>query len=197
MHSFRRSVAAVLGALAACGAVLAASAPAAAAPVEAAAATIVWADERLESVFGDPVGSSLRVPGLGELCDEPFACRVDLSAQGGTFAPPPAQTLSAEADGDGVAAWSVEGGTATLPAGTHRVDAALTLPDGAIVRTAAPLVLEVAQRALDVSVRVDEDPGSVRAPSSWGSWAASTSTSSTPATSSSRCGRRPASGRWS
>lgn len=159
MHSFRRSAAAILGALAACGAVLTASAPAAAAPVDAVAPSIVWADERLESVFGDPIGSSLRVPGLGELCDEPFACRIDLSAQSGTFAPPPAQPVSAESGGDGVAAWSVEGGTAVLPAGTHRVDAALTLPDGAIVRTAAPLVLEIAQRALEVAVRVDEDPG--------------------------------------
>ncbi len=159
MHSFRRSAAVILGALAACGALLTASAPAAAAPVGAVAPSIVWADERLESVFGDPIGSSLRVPGLGELCDEPFACRIDLSARGGTFAPPPVQSLSAEPGGDGVAAWSVEGGTATLPAGTHRVDAALTLPDGAIVRTAAPLVLEVARRALEVAVRVDEDPG--------------------------------------
>lgn len=159
MHSFRRSAAAILGALAACGAVLTASAPAGAAPLDALAPSIAWSDERLESVFGDPVASSLRVPGLGEVCDEPFACRIDLSAQGGTFAPPPTQALSAEPDGAGVAEWSVDGGTATLPAGTHRVDAALTLPDGAIVRTLEPLVLEVAQRALDVSVRVDGDPG--------------------------------------
>lgn len=159
MHCFRRSVAVILAALAACGAVLTASAPAGAAPLDALAPSIEWSDARIESVFGDPVASSLRAPGLGEVCGEPFACRIDLSAQGGTFAPPPARTLSAEPDGSGVAGWSVEGGTATLPAGTHRVDAALTLPDGAIVRTSAPLVLDVAQRALDISMRVDGDPG--------------------------------------
>ncbi len=159
MHSFRRSVAVTLGALAVAGAAVTAAAPAVAAPVDPPTPGIAWADERIEAVFGGPVASSLRVPGLGDVCDDLFACRIDLSARGGTFAPPPAAALVAEQGGDGLASWSIDGGTATVPAGTHRVDAALTLPDGAILRTAQSLLLEIAPNALDVSVRVDGDPG--------------------------------------
>lgn len=156
MHSSRRRIAAVLGALAVTGLALLGAPPATAAPM---APSIAWADARIDAVFGGSVESSLRVPGLGDLCDELFACRIDLSARGGSFAAPPAQTLFTDPAGDGTAFWSLEGGTAALPAGTHRLDAALTLPDGAVLRTDEPLTLEVAQNSLEAAVRLDADPG--------------------------------------
>lgn len=156
MHSPRRRIAVAFAALAAVATALLAPAAAVAAP---AAITIAWSDARLETVFGGAVQSSLRIPQIGELCADAFACRIELSARGGSFAPPQPDAIVAEPAGDGIASWSLEGGTALLPAGTHLLDAALTLPDGAVVRTTEPLEIEVDPNRLEVAVSVAEDAG--------------------------------------
>jgi len=155
MHSLGRRIAAVLVALATVGGASLGATAAVAAPQTP---SIQWADARLETVFGGSVTSSLRMPGLGDLCDELLACRIDLSARGGSFAPPPPGNLSSDG-AEAVASWSIEGGTATLPVGTHRVDAALTLPDGAVLRSAEPLEIEVDPNSLSTAVSIAADPG--------------------------------------
>lgn len=155
MHSLGRRIAAVLVAIAAVGGTTLGAGAAVAAPQTP---SIRWADARLETVFGGPVATSLRMPGLGDLCDELLACRIDLSARGGSFAPPPPGSLSSDG-AEAVAFWSVEGGTAALPVGTHRVDAALTLPDGAVLRTTEPLEIDVDPNDLSTAVSVAADPG--------------------------------------
>lgn len=155
MHSLGRRIAAVLVALATMGGSTLGATAAVAAPQTP---SIQWADARLETVFGGPVASSLRMPGLGDLCDELFACRIDLSARGGSFAPPPPGSLSSDG-AEAVAFWSIEGGTAALPVGAHRVDAALTLPDGAVLRTTEPLEINVDPNDLSTAVSIAADPG--------------------------------------
>ena len=111
MHSLGRRIAAVLVALATMGGSTLGATAAVAAPQTP---SIQWADARLETVFGGPVASSLRMPGLGDLCDELFACRIDLSARGGSFAPPPPGSLSSDG-AEAVAFWSIEAARPRCP----------------------------------------------------------------------------------
>jgi len=156
MHSLGRRIAAVLVATAALGGAILGASAAVAAPQTP---SIRWADARLETVFGGSVASSLRMDGLGDLCEERLACRIDLSARAGSFAPPEPGGLSTDPAGETVASWSIKGGTAALPVGTHRVDAALTLPDGAVLRAVEPLEIEVDAGTLGTALSIVADPG--------------------------------------